>query len=112
MKEIQTGFLPVCLWFAKVFVYELYTSWWYDMGVIVYAHFSKAFEYIWVIKPIAEAFDANIVLGSEFGFGFGFAVHVSRYCGCFAQTFVCLTILSPVSWHSSMVGFLSTMEYR
>lgn len=82
------------------------------MGVIGYVHFSETFEYIRVIEPIAEAFDAHVVLGREFRLCFGLAIHDSRYCGCLLQTLVCLTILSPVIWHSSIMGFLSTMEYR
>ena len=93
-------------------VYECYAAWWYYVGVIGYVHFSEAFEYIRVIEPIAEAFDAHVVLGREFRFCFGLAIHDSRYCGCLAQTFVPRTILSPVTWHSNTIGFLSSIEYR
>ena len=101
----------VVLWFSEMLVYECYAAWWYHVGVIGYVHFSEAFEYIRVIEPIAEAFDAHVILGREFRLCFGLAIHDSRYCGCLLQTLVPLTILSPVTWHSSTMGFWSTIEY-
>ena len=113
MKQNCRGFGPcVYLRFTEVLVNELYASWWYDVGVIVYVHLFKLFQHIGVVEPVAKALGAHFIFGCKFGFCFRFyGYHGSKYCGCLAHTLVPRTILSPVTWHSSTMGFWSTIEY-